>query len=493
MFFTLAFRAGLLSPARVAILLCGSVLLAAGLTAPRAAAAAVIHVNTTLDSTAPASKCTLREAIRSANTDTAVGNCTAGNATDTVVLPAGRFILDTPGTAEDAAINGDLDFTADAVVRGAGAGRTIINAGGASGLGERVFHLTLPNEPAVTIRDLTITGGYEDPTVAGGINVRGDLTLIRVEVRGNDSTSAGGGIQSNGGSVTIQDSTISGNDAQNGGGISAGFGVALTLVNTTISGNRATVDGGGLNINGEATGTHVTIVANRADSDSDNAGQGGGVGGSGGVAHLEGSIVGGNLDNSPGGGNAPDCSVTLNLNGGNVVQSTTGCTIQTPEANDETNVSPGIAPTLTRNGGPTKTHALTRTGEARNLVGAADCAAVDQRGAPRGRGTCDSGAYEYVACSGVLVNRVGTSGSDLLTGTAGKDGFLALGGRDTARGKGGNDALCLGDGRDKGIGGDGNDTILGQAGNDSMNGGPGRADVCIQGPGTGPARGCELR
>lgn len=44
---------------------------------------------------------------------------------------------------------------------------------------------------------------------------------------------------------------------------------------------------------------------------------------------------------------------------------------------------------------------------------------------------CDIGAYERSSCLGVLINRVGTTGNDTITGGSGNDGILALAGNGT--------------------------------------------------------------
>ena len=68
-----------------------------------------------------AGACTLREAIQSANSNTAVGGCTAGQpystATDIISLPAGTY-----------SVTSSIDITESVVISGAGSGSTIIDA-----------------------------------------------------------------------------------------------------------------------------------------------------------------------------------------------------------------------------------------------------------------------------------------------------------------------------------------------------------------------------
>ena len=51
----------------------------------------------------------LREAIQAANTDLAVDACPAGGAADTMMVPAGVYLLTLAGAGEDGNATGDLD------------------------------------------------------------------------------------------------------------------------------------------------------------------------------------------------------------------------------------------------------------------------------------------------------------------------------------------------------------------------------------------------
>jgi Ca2+-binding RTX toxin-like protein len=123
------------------------------------------------------------------------------------------------------------------------------------------------------------------------------------------------------------------------------------------------------------------------------------------------------------------------------------------------------------------THALLAKGAAVDAGDpGTDCSRTDQRGVPRcSDGHPDAGAYERIACAGVLVNRVGTDGKDQARGpmspTKGADGILGLGGNDRLKGSAGNDGLC---------GGHGSDALDGGTGIDHCSGGPGsdRAVAC---------------
>jgi len=292
-------------------------------------------------------------------------------------------------------------------------------------------------------------------------------------ISGNTATGSDGGLL-NYGTATLTGVTITGNTAGTGsGGISAD-GPMTTLTNVTISGNSASEDGGGLVAYQPAVLNNVTITGNTANSDGDTTGDGGGIFQEGSIPPtVKNSIVAGNTVS--GGGQGPDCFGTVTSGGHNLVGNTTGCTGVT--AADITGVDPVLGP-LADNGGPTLTHALLKGSPAID-AGGTDCAALDQRGLPRG--ACDIGAYELVLCSKVPVNRIGTEGNDSLTGTSGNDGILALGGKDKLRGKGGKDGLC---------GGPGKDILKGGGAKDRLNGGPGK-DLCVGQAGRDKATACE--
>src|SRR3989338_6962424 len=57
------------------------------------ALAANITITTINDELNADGDCSLREAIESANTDTAIDACLAGAGTDTIILPAGTYVL----------------------------------------------------------------------------------------------------------------------------------------------------------------------------------------------------------------------------------------------------------------------------------------------------------------------------------------------------------------------------------------------------------------
>src|SRR3989442_3563837 len=114
-------------------------------TAVEPLAAATFTVNDTADAVdaAPGNgscataggTCTLRAAIQEANAHTGA---------DTIMVPAGTYLLTIPGRGEDAAVTGDLDITDDVTITGAGADSTIVDGNRI----DRLFEILRPPGPS---------------------------------------------------------------------------------------------------------------------------------------------------------------------------------------------------------------------------------------------------------------------------------------------------------------------------------------------------------
>jgi large repetitive protein len=248
----------------------------------------------------------------------------------TIVLPAGDYFLTIAGANEDGGATGDLDVRnhGSIIIKGAGAGETVINAGGDGGLipalGDRVFHVF--RDASLTVEGVTITGGIAGGFSGAGGGIRnedgGMLTIVDSTLSGNSATSLGGGILNDGG-LTVTGSTFSGNSANFGGGLyargivtvtgstfsgnlagSLGGGIAVvgrvTVTDSTLSGNSADEGGGIWNNNGDLTLTGSTLSGNSAGGDS-NAGRGGGIQNSGSLSIVN-STLSGNSGERDGGG-----------------------------------------------------------------------------------------------------------------------------------------------------------------------------------------------
>ena len=152
----------------------------------------------------------------------------------------------------------EIDTGNEVHIKGTGADKLAINAGGAS----RVF--LVDAGLSATISGMTITGGNSFGAGGGGIAVDGDLTLDSVVVHGNQAGNGGGGVYvSTTGFLTVNSSTFHTNNAganKSGGAIGGQFGEGqvLGVSNSTFFNNVAGA-GGAIKIQANNGGTDSKI------------------------------------------------------------------------------------------------------------------------------------------------------------------------------------------------------------------------------------------
>ena len=355
---------------------------AAMLALPASASALTINTSTfedEFDTIGSGLGCSLREAIQSANTDSAFGGCTTGSGVDVIELQAGTYKRSIVGAPEDANATGDFDVLDDVVIAGAAgtpAPATIVQ-GTTTTAGDRIFDF--------------------DPTGAAS-----SFQLHRLTIESGATVNSGGGIRLLGSTLTVFTSTIRSNTAEEHGAGIQNDGGFLNIVNSTITGNQAERDGGGLDsdgLSGVSQLSNSTVVGNVADVDAgvNNGGGGGGLHQQNGTVLIGNTIVAGNFDLT---GEAPNCE-NIDSSGHNLIADTDGCFFA-PNTGDLVNVPAGLTGVLTDNGGPTETIAPLLTSMTVNAgnpaapSGAtATCAPSDQRGVARPYGSrCDIGAVE---------------------------------------------------------------------------------------------------
>ena len=281
---------------------CGALLIPS-----RVAYAATITVTTTADELDTNGACSLREAIRAANTNAKVGACVAGSSTgtDTITVPAGTYVLTRLGADEEANVTGDLDITSPIKIVGAGVSATVIDGNRT----DRVLNvksgatLTLTK---VTVRNGCVGSGVTVAVNGGGIYNAGTLTLTTVTVTGNYADSYGGGV-ANYGTLTVTGSTISENGDGTGGGIYNAASRTATITSSTISSNSALGSGPGIANDGTLTLMSSTV------HDNNTMHSGGGIVSSGGTVKVVQSIISANYATESGGGIAIYSGSTVTL------------------------------------------------------------------------------------------------------------------------------------------------------------------------------------
>jgi hypothetical protein len=372
---------------------------------PAFASAAEIKVNTTADQppsqpecAGAANDCSLRQAIDLANNHSPGG--------DTIVLPAGHYLLTIQGSEEDEGKTGDLDIAigSEIAIRGAGARTTTVDA---TGLGDRVFDVL--EHGSLTLSGLTVTGGTGINLNGGGIRAEiATLNLEAVAVRGNVATreGSGGGVYVDETVLSIASSLLAENHNSGDGGGLYTEDSQVTLVNTTIANNVVNTAlypenpgwgafGGGAELNdGSLFMQNVTVAGNLIqDANGGASGTGAGLLADPETGEALNTIVAGNSGinvEKTGQCDGPILSGGHNLEGSLPPGEERCFTGPTDLIAD-----PLLGP-LADNGGETDTMAIPLGSPAFNTADPARCPATDQRGYPRPQlGGCDIGAFEY--------------------------------------------------------------------------------------------------
>ena len=343
----------------------------------------------------------------------------------TITLSPGSYAAD-PGPSFPA-------FTPnhDVTIHGAGAATTSLARSSGTGpiFSVGTFSVSVDN---VTIRDATGSTGVILPSTTGAVtldhvvidNNSGGIfsasnspsaVTVTDSVISNNSSAEGGGVFAQGtGTLNFNRVLFSGNsstaEADGGGAFSVGNALTAHFTNVTFSGNHAKGNGGAMLINfagATAELNNVTMSGNTANDDHAvglGKGEGGGLARLNGTVLLRNSVIAGNIDGDPTTSNEPDCHDPVSgiTNQGNnmIGDPEFTCVLTTPPAILTGNA---MLNPLSANGGPTMTMSLQPTSPLLNTgnPGTPDgtgvrCAAVDQRGQPRGgaAGLCDIGAYE---------------------------------------------------------------------------------------------------
>lgn len=359
--------------------------LAAPSSLERNIAGAVIAVDTTVDDLIINGNCTLREAVRAANTNESVDACPAGSGADTILVPPGVYTLTVVISNTDGGefpTTHHLEITSTLTISGTGPENTIIDANafgrafwihpvGPGGVDVILSGLTIQNgthvDGGVGIRNdnnstLTVTNcifrknigdwywggpgggianlgkltvlnsqfidnvGYR---VAGAIYNEGFMTVTGSIFTGNSSRSFGGAIL-NLGSATIQESKfISNTTVENGGGAIYSESSPITMTRSTFMGNKGTY-GGAIQLEGGSAVILNSTISNNSPLNFEILyGWGGGIYVDAGASlTIDGSTISNNTVYGDGGGiyifGSSNLTITNSTLSGNIAQSNGG-------------------------------------------------------------------------------------------------------------------------------------------------------------------------
>lgn len=214
-------------------------------------------------------RCSLRAAIMESN---------ALEGAQSIIIPAGNYLLTLAGANENAGRTGDLDLSSEIKLIGADAGTTIIDANGL----DRAFHAIGALNPSVivTAKNLSVKGGIAVGNGGGWLNEFANLTLENVVFSGNSSSENGGGLNTIGGTSTLSNLRFANNIANgHGGGLSSETENAVlkasNFTNNLAKGTSSAgvaFGGGGLFVSQSLEVSGTVLTGNKAPN-----GSGGGI------------------------------------------------------------------------------------------------------------------------------------------------------------------------------------------------------------------------
>lgn len=183
----------------------------------------------------------------------------------------------------------------DLIIQGAGMTNTTIDGGGPT-LNSNVF--VIASNVTVTLRSLTISGGFSEREPGGGVHNLGNTKIEDCQIRSNYTSQRGGGV-ANEGSLVVSNCVIISNSADGAGAIQNKSG-SMVLWNTFVGGNVGKENGFlAIENNGTMAIIDSVIVTNRTGGPGSGSSAGPCIGNLGSLA-MTNTIVQGNF--SPDGG-----------------------------------------------------------------------------------------------------------------------------------------------------------------------------------------------
>ncbi len=287
-------------------------------------------------------------------------------------------------------------------ISGNGAKNSIVqSATTTNGASESVFEIA--DAQTVTIEKITIQHGNSGSNGGGIANGTGTLTVTGCAFEDNEAVSKGGGIF-NKGVATVTNSTFAGNKAVScGGGYASDSPTSDKITNCTFTNNSGVngANGGAIFFSSVGSSTYyVTNCTVANNSTGASAGEGGGLFVMGGTLFIKNTIIANNQKAGVDNDFYQDIT-TINDNGYNIVEVSSGYTFSAPGDLTGTNLTLNLSSTLEDNNAENGTQTLKTTSGSVAINGGNSTAngstlvpTQDQREVNR-NGTIDIGAYEY--------------------------------------------------------------------------------------------------
>jgi parallel beta-helix repeat protein len=174
--------------------------------------------------------------------------------------------------------------------------------------------LTLVDSAVVIINNLTISNGFSNGEVGGGIYMGNSstLTLNGSTVSDNTASGNGGGVyMSNSATLFLANTTITRNVGSNGGGIYIHNSGTLNINTSTVNANSTAAGGNGGGIFNGTSGT-INATSSTIDSNTAEGGNGGGIYNTATITFTNNTITDNNADS--GGGIYNNFTATLENN-----------------------------------------------------------------------------------------------------------------------------------------------------------------------------------
>lgn len=379
---------------------------------------AIIVVNSTGGGLGTNQLCSIRAAIRAAETDMPFSACNAGSGDDTIILPGNGVFNFFEADNDDNALPSVIT---NIIIEGNNSVFQITDTAPALRFIRTSHNVTTGATGNLTIKNLTFKNGHPGNGSGGAIHNVAYLSLENVRFENNHAPFEGGALNCIGGyaQCIVNQSSFIGNSANYGGAINVRYGAYLELNGTILFDNEATIsngssDGGAIFIeSSDSVISNSTIAYNNATRYGGIVNTEDGIFGNygnmqieystfigndplglvGNEIYIKNSVLSGNIN-----GNCRQFSIVTSL--GYNHSDDSSCTFN--NSGDVTN-SPLYLDNLKVFNQYIQTYPLKYNSPAIDGADPSDCIAMDQRGMLRpkdgnndGISRCDKGAHEMI-------------------------------------------------------------------------------------------------